>query len=90
VPYYYNRDGRSWDKVSYIAKNWMPSHLNVKVQYAYLSADLWSVGDAFFEPEIRDINDEIDEGIVDTTNQIYTTDENHYLVSEDSTIILYN
>jgi hypothetical protein len=52
VPYYYNRDGRSWDKVSYIAKNWMPSHLNVKVQYAYLSADLWSVGDAFFEPEI--------------------------------------
>lgn len=52
VPYYYNRDGRSWDKVSYIASNWMPSNLNVRVQYAYLSADLWSVGDAFFEPDV--------------------------------------
>lgn len=52
VPYYYNRDGKSWDKVSYIAKNWFPSNLNVRVQYAYLSADLWAVGDGFFEPEI--------------------------------------
>lgn len=50
VPYYYNRDGKSWDRVGYIAKNWMPSNLNVRVQYPYLSADLWSVGDAFFEP----------------------------------------
>lgn len=52
VPYYYNRDGKSWDRVSYIAENWMPSNLNVRVQYAYLSAGLWAVGDAFFEPEI--------------------------------------
>lgn len=52
VPYYYNRDGKSWDRVSYIASNWMPSNLNVRVQYAYLSADLWAVGDAFFEPEV--------------------------------------
>ena len=52
VPYYYNRDGKSWDRVGYIAKNWMPSNLNVRVQYPYLSADLWAVGDAFFEPEI--------------------------------------
>jgi len=52
VPYYYNRDGRSWDKVSYIAKNWLPSNLNVRVQYAYLSADLWAVGDGFFEPQV--------------------------------------
>jgi hypothetical protein len=52
VPYYYNRNGKSWDRVSYIAKNWMPSNLNVRVQYAYLSADLWTVGDAFFEPEV--------------------------------------
>lgn len=56
VPYYYNRDGRSWDKVSYIASNWMPSNLNVRVQYAYLSADLWAVGDAFFEPEIIEVS----------------------------------
>lgn len=52
VPYYYNRDGKSWDRVSYITENWMPSNLNTRIQYAYLSADLWSVGDAFFEPEV--------------------------------------
>ncbi len=52
VPYYYNRDGKSWDRVTYIAENWMPSNLNTRVQYAYLSADLWAVGDAFFEPDI--------------------------------------
>ena len=53
VPYYYNRDGKSWDAVSYIARNWMPSNLNVRVQYAYLSAGLWKVGDAFFEPDVN-------------------------------------
>lgn len=53
VPYYYNRDGKSWSKVEYIAKNWLPAHMNSRVQYAYLSADLWRVGDAFFEPEYR-------------------------------------
>jgi phage tail P2-like protein len=55
VPYYYNRDGKSWDRASYIAKNWMPSNLNVRVQYPYLSADLWAVGDAFFEPKVVEI-----------------------------------
>ena len=55
VPYYYNRDGKSWDRVSYIAKNWMPSNLNVRVQYPYLSAGLWAVGDAFFEPKVVEI-----------------------------------
>lgn len=52
VPYYYNRDGKSWDRVEYIAKNWLPSNLNVRVQYPYLSAGLWAVGDAFFQPEV--------------------------------------
>lgn len=51
VPYYYNRGGRSWSKVEYIVNNWMPANVNARVQYPYLSADLWSVGDAFFEPE---------------------------------------
>jgi hypothetical protein len=51
VPYYYNRGGKSWSKVEYISKNWLPAHVNSRVQYAYLSADLWSVGDAFFEPD---------------------------------------
>lgn len=50
MPYYYNRDGKSWDRVSYIAKNWMPSNLNVRVQYAHFAADLSVVGDAFFDP----------------------------------------
>lgn len=53
VPYYYNRDGKSWDRTKYIAENWMASNLNVRVQYPYLSADLWAVGDAFFEPELK-------------------------------------
>ena len=53
VPYYYNRDGKSWDRVNYITKNWLPNNLNPKIQYPYLSADLWAVGDAFFEPEIE-------------------------------------
>lgn len=51
VPYYYNRGGKSWSKVEYIARNWLPADVNSKVQYPYLSADLWAVGDAFFEPE---------------------------------------
>ena len=52
VPFYYNRDGKSWDRVTYIVKNWMPGNLNTRVQYPYLAADLWQVGDAFFEPDI--------------------------------------
>jgi len=52
VPYYYNRNGKSWDRVEYISKNWLPDNLNKRIQYAYLSADLWAVGDGFFEPEI--------------------------------------
>jgi hypothetical protein len=51
VPYYYNRNGKSWSKVEYIVKNWMPANVNARVQYPYLSADLWTVGDAFFEPD---------------------------------------
>ena len=52
VPYYYNRNGKSWDRVDYITKNWLPDNLNKRTQYAYLSADLWAVGDGFFEPEL--------------------------------------
>lgn len=52
VPYYYNKDGKSWNRVNYIAKNWLPNNLNTHIQYPYLSASLWAVGDLFFEPEI--------------------------------------
>jgi hypothetical protein len=65
VPYYYNRDGKSWDRVNYITQNWMPNNLNPRVQYPYLSANLWSVGDAFFEPNIVS-----EEGPVDESNNI--------------------
>lgn len=54
VPYYYNKNGKSWSKVEYIVKNWMPANVNARVQYPYLSADLWTVGDAFFEPEYEE------------------------------------
>ena len=56
VPYYYNKNGSSWNKTKYIAEKWLPANLNPRVQYPHLSADLWSVGDAFFEPEIELIN----------------------------------
>lgn len=51
VPFYYNRNGKSWSKVEYIAKNWAPANTNPIIQYPYLCADLWRVGDAFFEPD---------------------------------------
>lgn len=54
LPYYYNRNGKSWNRVEYITKNWLPDNLNKRTQYAYLSADLWMVGDGFFEAEIFD------------------------------------
>lgn len=52
MPYYYNRDGITWNSVENIAKYWTNATLNSRVQYAYLSANLWRTGDAFFEPSI--------------------------------------
>ena len=51
VPYYYNRNGRSWRATEYIARAWLPNNLNARVQHPYLSAGLWACGDAFFNPE---------------------------------------
>ncbi len=83
LPFYYNRDGTTWSLVESIAKYWLSGSLNARPQYAFLAADLWQQGDAFFEPEI------IDESI-DTTTQIFTLDANFHLEAEDSTDILYN
>ena len=83
LPFYYNRDGTTWSLVESIAKYWLSGALNARPQYAFLAADLWQQGDAFFEPEI------IDESI-DTTAQIFTLDANFHLEAEDSTDILYN
>ena len=50
LPYYYNRDGKTWDLVESIAKYWTSARLDARVQYPYLTADLWRIGDAFFDP----------------------------------------
>ena len=50
LPFYYNRDGKSWDLVKSIADYWVQAKLNPRVQYAYLAAGLWRQGDAFFDP----------------------------------------
>jgi hypothetical protein len=75
VPYFYNRDGKSWDRLNYISKNWLPDNLNKRVQYAYLSADLWAVGDGFFEPEISDES-------IYKSGLIKTEDDQFYLITE--------
>ena len=82
LPYYYNRDGRTWDLVKSIAEYWTSGTLNARVQYAYLSADLWKIGDAFFEPEIQ--TDEAPE-------EPYILLENgvDYLITESGNPILY-
>lgn len=79
VPYYYNRDGKSWDRIKYIANNWLPDNLNKRIQYAYLSADLWAVGDGFFESNIvQNISGHI---------PLTTEDGDFILAMEDSTVL---
>lgn len=79
VPYYYNRDGKSWDRTKYIADNWLPDNLNKRIQYAYLSADLWAVGDGFFEPNVvQNISGHIP----------FTSEDGDFLLTaEDSTVL---
>ena len=83
VPYYYNKDGKSWDRVNYIAKNWLPNNLNTHIQYPYLSASLWTVGDLFFEPEI----------LVDSNYEsplITSEDGEFYLTTEKGNALNYD
>lgn len=54
MPFYYNRDGKTWNLVELAAKYWVSGSLNPRVQHAYLAADLWQQGDAFFEPKIAE------------------------------------
>lgn len=51
MPFYYNRGGRTWDLVESISKYWVHHTMNSRVQYAYLAADLWRQGDAYFHYE---------------------------------------
>lgn len=82
LPFYYNRDGRTWDTVNSVTKYWASAKLNPRVQYAYLAANTWQVGDGFFEPEI------IDESIFSTS--LVLTENNEYLTTEDRTPLNYN
>lgn len=52
MPFYYNRDGKTWDSVVTIAENWLPATANVRVQYGYAVAGLLTADDIFFEPEV--------------------------------------
>lgn len=52
MPFYYNRNGRTWDSVVTIAENWLPATANTKVQYGYAVAGLLAAEDIFFEPEV--------------------------------------
>ncbi|NBX49173.1 hypothetical protein EBT25_04370 [bacterium] len=50
MPFYYNRNGRSWDAATVIMENYSPSTAIARVQYAYAAADLAVADDIFFEP----------------------------------------
>jgi hypothetical protein len=52
MPFYYNRNGRSWDSVVSVMDNYSPSTSINRVQYAYSVADLVVADDVFFEPEV--------------------------------------
>ena len=54
LPFYYNRNGNTWDTVESLVKHWTNARLNSRVQYPYLAADLWRQGDAFFDPIINE------------------------------------
>jgi hypothetical protein len=50
MPFYYNRNGRSWDAARKVLDNYMPSTAINRIQYAYAVADLLVADDVFFEP----------------------------------------
>jgi len=52
MPFYYNRDGRSWDAAKSVLDNYVPDTSIKRVQYAYADSDLLVADDIFFEPVI--------------------------------------
>jgi hypothetical protein len=52
MPFYYNRDGRTWDTVTKVVNTYIPATTQTKIQYAYAAADLLVAGDIFFEPVV--------------------------------------
>ena len=79
MPFYYNRNGKTWDTVESLIEYWTSARLNTRVQYAYLAADLWRQGDAYFDPRI------IDES---TTDANITLEDSNILTTESSDPII--
>jgi hypothetical protein len=53
LPFYYNRDGRSWDAARSILENYAPETSINRIQYGYAAADLLVAEDILFEPVIE-------------------------------------
>lgn len=81
LPFYYNRDGKSWDLVQSIANYWVQAKLNSRVQYAYLAAGLWKQGDAFFDPLAID-ESTLDANITSEGSNILTTESSDPIIAE--------
>jgi len=81
LPFYYNRDGKSWDLVKSIAEYWVQTKLNSRVQYAYLAAGLWKQGDAFFDPLSID-ESTLDANITSEGGNILTTESSDPIIAE--------
>jgi hypothetical protein len=50
MPFYYNRNGRTWDTTVSVLENYVPCTSLKRVQYAYSAADLLVADDILFEP----------------------------------------
>lgn len=50
MPFYYNRNGRTWDAAQSIVENWMSGTAVKRLQYGYAAADLLVADDIFYTP----------------------------------------
>jgi hypothetical protein len=48
MPFYYNRDGRTWDAARNILENWTPGTAVKRLQYGYAAADLLAADDLLY------------------------------------------
>jgi Phage tail protein (Tail_P2_I) len=55
MPFYYNRNGRTWDAAQHIVENYAPVTCVTRLQYAISTADLSVADDVFFEPSIEPV-----------------------------------
>jgi len=53
MPFYYNRNGRSWDAAQSVLDNYAPETTVKRIQYSYAAADLLVCEDVFFEPIVE-------------------------------------